>query len=100
MEEINTDQNLIHRYVSYIALTDPVEIKQIGNELLSQCEYQVLNFMEHHFSPEGYTCIWLLGESHLAIHTFPEKGSSYVELSSCNEEKNKQFKVLLESKFE
>jgi S-adenosylmethionine/arginine decarboxylase-like enzyme len=29
--------------------------------------------------------LYLLGESHFAIHTFPEHGKSYIELSSCNE---------------
>ena len=31
-----------------------------------------------------YTKLWLLGESHLALHTFPEENKDYVELSSCN----------------
>ena len=40
--------------------------------------------MDHHFSPQGYTALWLLTESHFAVHTFPEFGRSYIELSSCN----------------
>lgn len=39
---------------------------------------------EHHFSPQGYTALWLLSESHFAVHTFPEFGRTYIELSSCN----------------
>jgi S-adenosylmethionine decarboxylase len=27
--------------------------------------------------------LFLLSESHFAIHTFPEEGQSYIELSSC-----------------
>nr|DAO98746.1 MAG TPA: S-adenosylmethionine decarboxylase [Caudoviricetes sp.] len=28
--------------------------------------------------------MWLLTESHFAVHTFPEFGKTYIELSSCN----------------
>lgn len=51
--------------------------------MLATSGHTILNFVEHHFEPQGYTALWLLGESHLAIHTFPEHGRSYVELSSC-----------------
>ena len=51
--------------------------------MLQRSTFNVLNFTEHHFDPEGYTALWLLGESHLAIHTFPEHGTTYLEMSSC-----------------
>lgn len=40
-----------------------------------------------------------MAESHLAIHTFPEKELCYVELSSCNAQKNQLFQSLLSSHF-
>lgn len=46
--------------------------------------FHVLGTVEHEFTPYGYTKLWLLGESHLALHTFPEEQKAYVELSSCN----------------
>lgn len=46
--------------------------------------FTILNFVEHHFQPQGYTALWLLAESHCALHTFPEEERSYIELSSCN----------------
>ena len=27
--------------------------------------------------------LWLLAESHFAIHTFPEENKMYIEISSC-----------------
>ncbi len=71
---------------------DPVALKVHFDELLSVTGFTVLNFSEHHFPVQGYTSIWLLAESHLAIHTFPQNGWSYIELSGCNEEKTHQFK--------
>ena len=29
------------------------------------------------------TALFLLSESHFAIHTFPEENTTYIELSSC-----------------
>lgn len=53
--------------------------------------------MEQHFPNGGYTALWLLAESHLAVHTFPESKATYLELSGCNESKTEAFKAALEN---
>lgn len=63
------------------------ELKDTYDQLLKKVGFTIILFNEYHFPEQGYTCFWLLGESHLAIHTFPESGKSYIELSSCNKEK-------------
>ena len=65
---------------------DPAKLKNTFSELLGLSGFDILNFQEYYFDPIGWTGLWLLGESHLAIHTFPEDSKSYIELSSCNEE--------------
>lgn len=55
--------------------------------------------MEHHFEPQGYTAVWLLAESHCALHTFPEENKAYVELSSCNIDMYTDFIVLFNRHF-
>lgn len=70
----------------WIKDTDPTKLKNKFSELLSLSGFDILNFQDHYFSPIGWTGLWLLGESHFAIHTFPESNKSYIELSSCNEE--------------
>lgn len=70
----------------WIKETDPTKLKNTFSELLELSGFNILNFQEHYFNPIGWTGLWLLGESHLAIHTFPEEQKSYIELSSCNEE--------------
>lgn len=59
-----------------------------GTSILDACLVEVLLKW---FTEEGYTAIWLLGESHFAIHTFPEQGKTYIELTSCNPEKHDFF---------
>ncbi len=56
------------------------------NELLILSGFTILNSIQHVFQPQGYTAIWLLAESHLAIHTFPEHNATFIELCSCSEE--------------
>lgn len=64
-------------------MTNPQELKPQLDAMLVRATFNVLKYSEHHFEPQGWTALWLLGESHLAIHTFPEHGVSYLELSSC-----------------
>jgi len=77
--------------------TEPSVLKEMFDNLLILTEYKVLNFSEHYFPTRGYTAIWLLAESHLAVHTFPEHKWTYVELSGCNQQKTSSFKIKLES---
>ena len=47
------------------------------------------------FHPIGFTALWLLAESHLAIHTFDEEGKFYMQITSCNHEFFEEFVRLL-----
>lgn len=71
--------------------TNPDKLKEFYSELLALSQFDILAFSEHHFKPAGWTGLWLLGESHFAIHTWPEDGASYIELSSCNPEYQNYF---------
>ncbi len=55
--------------------------------------FTVLKFIDHAFDPQGYTALWLLAESHCALHTFPEEQKAYLEISSCNSEMYVNFVV-------
>jgi len=76
----------------WVKEVDPKLLKVAFNKLLAQTGFNVLSFSEHNFPVQGYTAIWLLAESHLAIHTFPQYEWSYVELSGCNKAKTADFK--------
>lgn len=69
---------------TWINETNPNKLKELWMGVLLKSGFKVLDILEHHFHPQGYTAIFLLAESHLAIHTFPEHGRTYIELSSCN----------------
>ena len=67
--------------------TDPAILKKEYSDRLINAGFNVLDLIEHHFHPQGYSILFLLAESHLAIHTFPEECKSYIELSSCVKDK-------------
>ncbi len=81
----------IFSYKNWINEINPDVLKGTFKEALVKSEFRIVKFDEYYFPEKGYTCFWLLAESHLAIHTFPDDNRAYVELSSCNEKKLKSF---------
>ena len=77
----------IHNTTFWISCTNPKLLIKFFNKALEKSGFTVLKTIEHEFEPAGFTQLWLLAESHFAIHTFPEKQTTYVELSSCNYDK-------------
>jgi S-adenosylmethionine/arginine decarboxylase-like enzyme len=71
--------------------TDPELLKSKYNGVLKASGFGVLAFSEHYFTPYGYSSMWLLSESHFALHTFPEENKTYFELSSCVEAQYRKF---------
>lgn len=85
---------------AWVPETDPFRLRTKYKELLEDSGFGILSFMEYSFEPQGYTAIWLLSESHFAIHTFPEEGKSYIELSSCIEKQYRKFMELSDESLE
>lgn len=85
----------IDNFSDWIKEVEPERLKSIFNEMLTVSNFGILNFIEHHFEPQGYTGLWLLSESHFALHTFPEENKTYIELSSCNTDMYNDFLVHL-----
>lgn len=47
--------------------------------------FTVLQKIEHQFEPQGFSLLYLLSESHLSIHTFPEKNYVAIDLYTCKQ---------------
>ena len=67
----------------WINETEPIKLKNFYEKKLIDSGFGICNFVEKYFEPHGWTALWLLSESHLAIHTFPEENKTYIEISSC-----------------
>ena len=89
----------IENFSSWIHYNNNRTHKSEIEQLLKHSGFTVLNYMEHEFNPQGFTSIWLLAESHCALHTFPEEGKTYIELSSCNIQMFVNFVSLFHKKY-
>ncbi|MFC1670830.1 adenosylmethionine decarboxylase [Spirochaetota bacterium] len=64
------------------------DIDRIENILLKAVEISNATMIKpffHKFSPQGVTGVILIAESHLSIHTWPERGYAAVDLFSCGD---------------
>lgn len=70
-------------FKAWVSEVEPKQLKECLEPLLVSSGFGVCGFVEKYFEPYGYTGVWVLSESHLAVHTFPEQKKTYIELSSC-----------------
>lgn len=77
----------IWNFKRWIKETDPQRLENVFDGFVLAAGFKVLDTSKYYFNPQGFTKLYLLAESHFAIHTFPEEGKTYIELSSCNEGK-------------
>ena len=66
-------------------LNDSKRLKKILREISKVCKLTVLRTSTHQFEPYVVTSLFLLSESHLSIHTWPEYGKFAMDVYSCND---------------
>jgi len=49
---------------------------------------KVLDLSTHCFKPQGVTSIVLLADSHISVHTWPEKGVAICDIFTCGSHTN------------
>ncbi|AMA73046.1 MULTISPECIES: adenosylmethionine decarboxylase [Aneurinibacillus] len=54
-------------------------------EAAEACGATVLSVQSKQFEPQGATVLVLLSESHISIHTYPEKGFAALDCYTCGE---------------
>ncbi|RMG48737.1 MAG: adenosylmethionine decarboxylase [Acidobacteria bacterium] len=52
-------------------------------KVVQECHLNVLTSAFHQFQPVGVTGFFLLAESHLSLHTWPEKSCLALDVFSC-----------------
>ena len=62
---------------------DPQLIKTVMIEAIDRCGATLIEFCIHPFNPVGLTATATLAESHMAIHTWPEKQYVALDLFFC-----------------
>lgn len=62
-------------------------------EAAEVCGATVLSVQSKQFEPQGATVLVLLSESHLSIHTYPEKGFAALDCYTCGETVDPQLAI-------
>lgn len=65
-------------------LDDMDEMRTIFDKITKDFDMKVVGESEHKFSPQGLTLCYLLSESHISVHTWPEHNSACMDIFSCN----------------
>ena len=66
-------------------LDDEQNIKMLLYNATKESKSTLLNLATHKFDPQGVTGVAMLAESHISIHTWPEKGMAVCDVFTCRE---------------
>lgn len=58
-----------------------------------KCNSTLLALNSHKFDPQGVTCVAMLAESHISVHTWPEIGMAVCDIFTCGDHTNPQLGV-------
>ena len=64
-------------------LDDKEFIRMLLYRATKECKSTLLNLATHKFDPQGVTGVAMLAESHISIHTWPEKGFIAFDIFMC-----------------
>lgn len=69
-------------------LNDSALLKNLLIGICEKYDLKVLNEVVHNFQPIGCSVLLLLSESHMSIHTFPEKKYIAFDIYTCRQYSN------------
>lgn len=105
LKETMTNKSIpiINQYVAVVKLDlfdDSLSfIEEIAQDLIADLDLTVIKKISHTFHPKGLTLAFILSESHLLFHTWPELGLIHVDLVTCSYRSRKKFENSLKAVF-
>jgi S-adenosylmethionine decarboxylase len=69
----------------YGLLDDEAHIRNVLVNAATLAESTLLGIQSHKFDPQGVTAVALLAESHISVHTWPEKGMAVCDVFTCGD---------------
>jgi len=64
------------------------QLNSVLKQICIDNDFQILNEIQYKFEPIGCSILFLLSESHLSIHTFPEKNHMSFDIYTCRQYKD------------
>ena len=74
-------------------------IENIAQDLIADLDLTIVKKISHVFHPRGITLAFILSESHLLVHTWPELGVIHIDLVTCSYRDKKRFESSLKAAF-
>ena len=74
-------------------LNDASQMEAVISELIQKAGFGLRKVVSYGFEPQGVTCVAILSESHLAIHTYPEARHASIDLYTCEDVAEKTEKL-------
>ncbi len=69
----------------FATLDDPAVVQAALVETVAAMGARVLGTHVHRLEPQGISGVVVISESHLTIHTWPERGEAAVDLFTCGD---------------
>jgi len=88
MTEISTGKHMIadlYHVRNMERLESLDAIRLLFDRLCDKYHFHILGKMVHQFEPQGISVLYMLSESHISIHTFPEKQYFALDIYTCRE---------------
>lgn len=63
---------------------DPGGLTEVVSDLITGAGLTVVAHQAVRFDPEGLTVVWVLAESHLVLHLWPDEGYATLDLHVCD----------------
>ncbi|MCK4250588.1 adenosylmethionine decarboxylase [candidate division WOR-3 bacterium] len=81
-------------YCSKKTLNNKKILVNILKQGLKQLNIELISLKSHQFNPLGVTVIAVVGESHVAIHTYPEARHASIDIFTCSPDHQKPIQLL------
>lgn len=72
-------------------------VNKTAELLISKLNLKVVSIGRHEFTNNGLTKFFVLSQSHLVIHSWPENQALHVDLMTCSQENEIKDEKILES---
>jgi S-adenosylmethionine decarboxylase len=81
-------------------LDDIERIEAVMRECIEKCGAHLLHIYLHHFTPNnGVTGVAVLSESHISVHTWPERNFAAFDIFMCGDSKPELAIEILKNRF-
>ena len=80
-------------------LDDEQFVRDVVYQASVKCKSTLLALNSHKFDPQGVTCVAMLAESHISIHTWPEMDYAAFDVFMCGNCRPANALSVLEDRF-